>query len=780
MAGESEMNASAPGGVRDTDSVVRAEVKISGAVQGVGFRPLVYRLAVECGLAGWVFNSSQGVVIEVEGHYNQIDSFLQRLINEPPPRARVQDVQYRFLNPAGYRLFEVRPSDDFGGKSTWILPDIAVCPDCLREMFEPDNRRYRYPFINCTNCGPRYSIIEALPYDRAHTTMKAFAMCPSCRAEYENPHDRRFHAQPNACPDCGPHLEMWDARGKILATHDQALPEAVDAIRCGRILALKGLGGFQLLVDARDAGAVDRLRRRKARESKPFALMYPSLSMVERQCAVSPAERQLLDSPASPIVLLRRLNKSGSGEEIASSSAAPGNPNLGVMLPYTPLHHLLLKELGFPVVATSGNLSDEPLCFDEREALDRLGGIADVFLVHNRPIARPVDDSVVRVLLNREQVLRNARGYAPTPVSISSPVPPCLAVGAHLKNSVALSNGSQVYLSQHIGDLSTRAAYASFVSAIRDLSALYELSPGYAITDRHPDYLSTQYAASAGCSTQKVQHHLAHILSCMGEHQVEGPVLGVSWDGTGLGDDGTIWGGEFLLVDSLSYTRMAHLRYFPLPGGEAAIHEPRRAALGLLFEIFGDEVFTMDGIPSLAGFSTDERGIIKQALRRGVNTPVTSSAGRLFDAVSSLLGVCQVTGYEGQAAMMLEYAADGVRTDTTFEYEMIGRDDTLVIDWSPMIRTILSEMRMGNNVGLIATAFHNTLVEMIVDISVRAGQKQVVLSGGCFQNRYLTERTVRRLRTAGFEPYWHQRVPPNDGGIALGQIVAAARAGWGR
>lgn len=743
----------------------RLRLVIRGAVQGVGFRPFVYRLATELGLTGWVLNSAQGVFIEAEGAWETLQQFVRQIEEEKPPRAFIQSMEQSVLDPVGYTTFEIRHSEQSGEKSVLILPDIATCTDCLRELFDPADRRYRYPFINCTNCGPRYSIIESLPYDRPNTTMKAFPMCSACREEYENPLDRRFHAQPIACPECGPHLELWDERGGCLATHHDALLLAAEAIRGGRIVAVKGLGGFHLMVDARNEGAVRLLRERKRREEKPFALMYPSLEMVRAHCEVDEVEERLLRSPESPIVLLRRREC-----EAVAPAVAPQNPYLGVMLPYTPLHHLLMHELGFPVVATSGNLSDEPICIDEHEALQRLKGIADLFLVHNRPIARHVDDSVVRVLLGREMVLRRARGYAPLPVLVKEPLPPLLAVGAHLKNTVALGVDRQVFLSQHIGDLETAQALEAFRRVVADVQGLWEHQPQAVACDMHPDYLSTQTAHRMGLPVVEVQHHLAHTLSCMAENELEPPVLGVSWDGTGYGVDGTVWGGEFLLVREGGWERFAHLRPFRLPGGDRAIKEPRRAALGVLYELLGEGAF--DELEN--AFTPEERRVLTQALRQGVQAPLTTSAGRLFDAVAALVGLRQRVYFEGQAAMELEFLTHSAQDDGSYPFSLSGHAPPYVLDWSTLISAILEEVRGGVSPALVAVRLHNTLAEMIRQVATAAGVERVALSGGCFQNAYLTERTVRRLSEAGFRTYWHQRVPPNDGGIALGQVVGAS------
>jgi len=884
--------------VHEVGLSARLKLTVRGAVQGVGFRPFIYRLATGARLAGWVNNSAQGVFIEVEGPRAALETFLLRLESEKPARSSVQSLEATWLDPVGYPAFEIRESEPGGAKTALVLPDIATCPDCLAEIFDPHNRRYGYPFTNCTNCGPRFSIIQSLPYDRANTSMKRFTMCPQCQAEYDNPLDRRFHAQPNACPVCGPQLELWDQNGNPVpasargaqpsgrssaerahgqpkqvptssapptllqpvgcapltppqphttATSHAIISAAAEAIRQGQIIAVKGLGGFHLMVAAHNDDAVRRLRELKHREEKPFALMFPSLPSVKAACEVSPLEERLLQSPEAPIVLLRvHVSRFTFHSPTLSPSIAPANPNLGVLLPYTPLHHLLLSALGFPVVATSGNLSDEPICTDEREAVQRLGGIADLFLVHNRPIVRHVDDSITRVMLGRELVLRRARGYAPLPIQLPSSIGnrrsaigySVLAVGTHLKNTVALSIGPQVFISQHIGDLETDQSFDAFRRVIDDFQTLYDSHPTLIAADAHPDYLSTHYAqdlaklgravpsapppgrvrspsepaTSAPGETAlpndgalgtapptppdphrptllpqliRVQHHIAHVLSCMAENELEPPVLGVSWDGTGYGLDGTVWGGEFFLVTDTACERVAHLRPFRLPGGDAAVKEPRRSALSLLYEIFGEAAFAKTSLPTLQSFCPAELGPLKTMLARGVNSPQTSSAGRLFDAIASLLGLRQQVHYEGQAATELEFAlADAEPTSEAYPFPIpsdhVSRFTShhpLLLDWSPMIQSILSDLNHHIPLSRISARFHNALAEAIVALAKHFGQTRVVLSGGCFQNRYLTERTVQRLREENFRPYWHQRIPPNDGGIALGQVVAALRRG---
>jgi hydrogenase maturation protein HypF len=721
--------------------------------------------------------------VEVEGDECSLRIFLLRIDREKPPRAFIQSLEHSWLDPVGLAGFTIRESDASGCTTSVVLPDIATCPDCLREIFDPANRRHLYPFTNCTHCGPRFTIIESMPYDRANTSMKVFTMCSDCRSEYDDPRDRRFHAQPTACPRCGPYLELWDESGAVVATHHLAIAEAAAAVKVGSIVAIKGIGGFQLIADATNEEAVMRLRRQKHREEKPFALMFPSLTMVNAECAVSDFEERLLLSPESPIVLLQRCSPDmmSNGRSSIASSVAPRNPYLGVLLPYTPLHHILMREIGTPVVATSGNVSDEPICIDEHEAVHRLEGIADLFLVHNRPIVRHVDDSVVRIMAGREMVMRRARGYAPLPVQVTpAATTATLAVGAHLKNAVALTAGENVYIGQHIGDLETPEAYSAFRRVIDDLQVLYRISPQRVACDLHPEYISTKFAQRLTVPVFPVQHHYAHVVSCMAENQLEDPVLGVSWDGTGYGPDGTIWGGEFLVTgDGASFERVASFRQFMLPGGDTAIKEPRRAALGLLYEMYGDALFRQSTLSLIVNFSETELVLLRQMLTRNINAPRTSSAGRLFDAVASIIGLRQRVAHEGQAAMELEFSIGGESTDDDYGFEITDYSvahPVRIIDWGPIIMGIIEDVQHGERRSRIAAKFHNTLVAIIVAVSKLIGQERIVLTGGCFQNRYLTERTVYALIEEGFRPYWHQRVPPNDGGIALGQLYASLKS----
>lgn len=747
----------------------RVKISIQGAVQGVGYRPFVYNLASELDLNGWVLNSSEGVFIEAEGDRKKLEEFIIRLDKDKPSISFIQSFEHSYLDIIGYTDFKIIHSNDSGDKTALILPDIAVCDNCLEEIFNPEDRRYLYPFTNCTNCGPRFSIIEKLPYDRFNTTMKIFEMCEECRKEYENPKDRRFHAQPNACPKCGPHVELRDNKDVILSSHHEAIKEIVNAIKAGKIAAVKGIGGFHLICDAENDDAVNKLRRRKHREEKPLALMYPNIERIIKDCRVSDLEKRLLLSSESPIVLLNRNRNITS----LANSIAPGNPYLGIMLPYSPLHYILMKELNIPVVATSGNLSDEPICIDNHEAYERLKGIADIFLIHNRPIKRQVDDSIIREMYNREILIRRARGYAPLPIRIKQSLPQLLASGAHLKNNIAVSSDRNIFLSQHIGDLETPEAYNAFERVIDDLTCMYDIKPEAIACDLHPDYLSTKYADASGKNVIPVQHHFAHIISCMAENEIEGRVLGVSWDGTGLGTDGSIWGGEFLKVNKNEFDRFAYFDTFKLPGSDKAIKEIWRIKAGLLFEIYGEECF--DKYYYLFNnIDKNDINVVKKMLINGINSPFTSSAGRLFDAVASIIGISERANFEGQAAMNLEFAIGNTKTDDVYTFHILEGEMSYVVNCASMIEEIIRDSKEKDK-SYISAKFHNTLAQIILSIAHLSKEEKIVLSGGCFQNKYLTERAINLLKNNGFRVYWHQRVPPNDGGISLGQIIAASQ-----
>ena len=726
--------------------IERLRVVVRGAVQGVGFRPAVYRLAEKLRLAGWVRNSGAGLEIEVEGSSEQLDQFLHKLKVEWRRAAVVTAEKVSRIAPAGSAWFEILPSDESVAKTAAVSPDLATCPECQRELLDLADRRFGYAFTNCTHCGPRFTIQLDIPYDRPNTTMRKFLLCANCRKEYESPQDRRFHAQPNACSVCGPHVWLEPAgREEAPATG------LARALARGEVAALKGVGGFQLLADARSPAAVSRLRERKGREAKPLAVLMPSLAVVREHCLLGAAEEALLSSPAAPIVLLRPRADSNLAPEVSKSS-----PYVGLMLPASPLHHLLMLEYPYPVVATSGNRSDEPIAIGNREARKRLRGVADVFLMHNRPIARPCDDSVVRVSRGGTQVLRRARGYAPLPVVTPSELPPVLAVGGHMKNTVAVAIGREVFLSQHVGDLDAVESRRAFERGIEDLCTLYRFEPQIVACDLHPDYASTRWALASGLRAVQIQHHHAHVAACAAENAIESDYLGVAWDGTGLGLDGTVWGGEFFLVHHGHFDRIAHLRPFRLPGGEAAIRDCSRPAAGLVWEAFGATAADVIAGP-----------LVRSMLAGQVNAPLTSSVGRLFDAAAYLSGAAQRNCFEGQAAMCLERAIG--KEDSGEAYRIENHDG--VGDWAPLIEAIMRDRRANIDTGQISVRFHNALANWILEVARQAGTRDVVLSGGVFQNAYLTERASAGLEESGFRVLTHHQVPCNDGGIALGQAV---------
>lgn len=746
----------------------RISIIIRGAVQGVGFRPFIYRLAKELNLNGFVQNSQLGVIIEAEQYKGVLNNFILKIEKEKPLLAIIQSMEFSFLDVIGYNKFEIRDSQNDGNSTVLILPDIAVCEDCLNELFDPNDRRYLYPFINCTNCGPRFSIIESLPYDRPNTTMKIFNMCSECENEYNNPLNRRFHAQPIACKNCGPKIKLFSSEQLLISENQDALNDTVTKILNRNIIALKGIGGYQLICRADDEKIIKELRKRKNREEKPFALMFPNIALIKKVCEVSPFEERLLKSPESPIVILRRKPKFNSA--IVNHLVAPSNPNLGIMLPYSPIHHILLNELKIPIIATSGNLSEEPMCITEEEAFERLKRIADYFLVNDRPIVRHVDDSIVRIVFDREMIIRRARGYAPLPFEFNfvQNGHSYLALGGHLKNSIAITSKKNVFVSQHIGDLSTNEAYNTFKKVINDFSNLYAPTNVKVAADLHPDYISTKYAINKYSNTRFIQHHQAHVASCYAENKLNGSILGVSWDGTGYGLDKTIWGGEFFKYDGYSFTHFAQLKKFPLPGGDLAIKEPKRSAIGLLFEIYGNNLFEKSKILNSL-FSEQEKNIFLKMLNNKINSPLTSSIGRLFDAVSSISGIQHISNYEGQAAMMLEFSADTTVTDV-YPFDII-HNEIFIIDYGEMIKSIINDINLKVSIDIISAKFHNTLNDTICKIAELSDEKKIILSGGVFQNIILLEGTIKKLIKKGLKPYWHQRIPTNDGGISLGQIA---------
>lgn len=762
----------------------RMRIVIQGAVQGVGFRPYIYGLAYRYQLTGWIKNDGQGVVIEVEGASSNIESFRSAIVDEKPEHAVIDQIETSFCDLSGDAQFCILESDANPTTKTVLMqPDLAVCDACVRELFDPRDRRYRYPFINCTQCGPRYSIIQGLPYDRHRTTMKRFVFCEPCHREYEDPRNRRFHAQPNACATCGPKLTMCDARGLMLAQNDEALRLAISMLQHGQILAVKGLSGFHLMVNAIDHDAVYRLRLRKCRPHKAFAIMAPSISWIHNHCAPTDIESKLLLSAAAPIVILDHRCSTTTHHSTCDLAfhVAPNNPTLGVFLPYTPLHHLLLHDLGSAVVATSGNLAEEPICIDENHAVQKLSSIADAFLLHDRPIARRADDSVIRVVHRRPLFFRRARGYAPLPIRMAQPVEePTIALGAHQKNCIALTFGASALLSPHLGDLDSDETQTAFDETIRDLATLYGVAPTKFVCDAHPDYGSTRWAETHAPSHRRVQHHYAHAASCLVDNQLTTPALCVVWDGTGYGTDHTIWGGEFLVLHPDRSYRAGSLRPFALLGGEHAIRDPKRLLISLLYQLYGDELLTLNARYDLIDISRRELQLLLRLLKQNINCISTSSMGRLLDACAVLLHVCDRVTFEGQAAMALEFAIGSTNSAESYAcslYENEQRDDCTIdmphwiLDWRPIMKQLLDDHRQRVSASVISTKLHNTLIESIVTMARHVGLPQVLLSGGCFQNRFLTERAIQRLNAAGFQGYWHKHVPPNDGGIALGQLA---------
>ena len=758
----------------------RVRLTIRGVVQGIGFRPFVFRLAHQLALGGWIANTAQGAVLEIEGGVSTLEKFQSALKSQAPPAAQIQEIESKTIPEEGERDFTIRLSTQEGLPQSVIPPDLATCSECLQEINDPQSRRYRYPFTTCTRCGPRYSIVWDLPYDRVNTTMRTFPLCDDCRGEYEDMADRRFHAEAMACSRCGPYLALWDSQGMVLAAKEKGFQGAGDTIRQGWILAVKGLGGFQLWVDASFEQAVERLRDRKHRPRKPFAVLFPSLDVLREHCFLSSEEQRLLTSPQAPIVLLKRKVRC-----TLAPLVAPDNPYLGAMLPYTPLHHLLMANVNRPVVATSGNRSEEPIVIDEQEALVRLNGIADAFLVHNRPIARPVDDSVLRVINGNAVMLRRARGYAPAPITIKTPEflakEQCsiLTVGGHFKNTIAVTTQDQVIMSHHIGDLSTPEANAQFERTVSDQLRLFNVKPQAIACDRHPDYRSTIFAKNFGKAMNipvvPVQHHHAHILSCMAEHGLEGPVLGVAWDGTGYGTDGTMWGGEFLLAQYSGFTRVGHLRPFRLPGGEICMREPRRVALSLLYETFGKDCLEMD-LPPIRSLGHGLASTLVELLKKNMNCPITTSMGRLFDGISSILGLCHFNTFEGEAAMALEFLADPMEKnwrENQYSFSLEKQKDSWIIGWSSIVKAIVEDFKSGMDSARIAHAFHKGLAALIPDVATSLKQSQLVLSGGVFQNSLLTQVIQARLSRENYQVYMPVQTPTNDGGIALGQAMMA-------
>ncbi|MFL5792603.1 MAG: carbamoyltransferase HypF [Actinomycetota bacterium] len=755
-------------------TLTRARVRVEGIVQGVGFRPFVHALAGRLGLAGLVGNDAGGVFVEVEGAAETVERFLEALSAEAPPLAVIERVTATPLAPTGTPGFAIAPSKTGGQRQTLVSPDTATCADCLRELADPADRRFRYPFINCTNCGPRFTIVRDVPYDRPATTMASFAMCADCAREYHDPADRRFHAQPVCCPACGPALRLLDRDGR--ATDGDPLAEAAARLRAGAVVAVKGLGGYHLAADAAAEPAVAALRARKHREDKPFAVMVADLDGARSLCLVDPAEEAMLASPRRPIVLLRRLPGAAAAEPVA-----PGNRSLGVMLPYAPLHHLLLDEVGRPIVLTSGNVSDEPIAYRDADALERLGGIADWFLVHNRPIHVRADDSVVRGFRGRELPLRRSRGFAPQPLGLPWPFPRhVLACGAELKHTFCVARDGHAFVSHHIGDLENYETFRSFTEGVGHFRRLFAVEPEVVAHDLHPEYLSTKYALELdGVELEGVQHHHAHVAACLADNGEPGPVIGVAFDGLGFGTDGTIWGGELLVADLRGFRRAGHLEVVPMPGGAAAIREPWRMAAAWLDAALGGRVPERLAV---VGRNRDRWERVLSLARSGTASPATSSAGRLFDAVAAILGVRDAVNYEGQAAVELEQLADPGEP-AAYPVRVAAADargGPLRLAGTDLVLAVVEDLEAGVAPPLVAARFHNGLAAATVAacqaLREESGLGTVALSGGVFQNMLLLERMVAGLERTGFRALVHSRVPPNDGGISLGQAaVAAAR-----
>jgi hydrogenase maturation protein HypF len=761
-------------------ALTRTRVRVEGIVQGVGFRPFVHALAGRLGLAGLVGNDAGGVFVEVEGSSETVERFLEALAAEAPPLAVIERVTATPLAPTGISGFAIAPSQAGGERQALVSPDTATCADCLAELADPADRRHRYPFINCTNCGPRFTIVRDVPYDRPATTMASFAMCADCAREYHDPGDRRFHAQPVCCPACGPSLALLDRDGTAAGGDGDPLAGAAARLRDGAVVAVKGLGGYHLAADAAGEPVVAALRARKHREDKPFAVMVADLAGARALCRVDPAEEAMLTSPRRPIVLLRRRPE-GAGAAVAPS-VAPGNRSLGVMLPYTPLHHLLLAEVGRPIVLTSGNVSDEPIAYLDGEAVERLGGIADWFLTHDRPIHVRADDSVVRAFRGRELPLRRSRGFAPQPLGLPWPFPRhVLACGAELKHTFCLAKVGHAFVSHHIGDLENYETFRSFTEGVGHFRRLFAVEPEVVAHDLHPEYLSTKYALELdGVELEGVQHHHAHVAACLADNGEPGPVIGVAFDGLGYGADGTIWGGELLVADLEGFRRAGHLEVVPMPGGAAAIREPWRMAVSWLGAAFGGQVPERLAV---VGRNLGRWEQVAALARSGTASVATSSAGRLFDAVSAILGVRDAVNYEGQAAVELEQLADPAEA-AAYPARVGGAGDDgapLLVGGSDLVRAVVEDLDSGVPAPLIAARFHNGLAEATVAAcqAVRdaTGLAAVALSGGVFQNLLLLERTVARLELHGFRVLVHSRVPPNDAGISLGQAaVAGARS----
>ncbi len=752
---------------------IRKNIIIKGIVQGVGFRPFIHKLVKNYNLSGWVLNSNQGVEMDIEGKTGELHNFINDIKKKLPPLARIEKIEVNQLPLIGHKGFYIKKSivkeeDGF----VLVSPDISICEDCLQELFDPHNRRFHYPFINCTNCGPRFTIIKDIPYDRGKTTMNNFKMCSLCQSEYDDIENRRYHAQPNACTDCGPQVSLYQNKRKLEGI--DPIEKAVKLLKEGKIGAIKGLGGFHLACDATNNKAVARLRQLKKREAKPFGIMSFNLEKIKQYCKLGKKEEEWLINRARPIVLLKKKEDS-----LISSLVAPRNNYLGVMLPYTPLHYLLLKDNFTALIMTSGNITDQPVIGDNQEALEKLDRIADFFLLYNRDIFNRCDDSVLKIINGDNVFFRRSRGYVPHPIILDFKLKEVLALGGELKNTISFSKENYVFLSQYLGDLKSVETLNFLKESISSLKKMFRINPKIIACDLHPDYLSTQYAeetrAKKGLRVVKVQHHYAHIVSCIAENNIKEKVIGVAYDGTGYGDDGNIWGGEFLLCDLKEYLRVGHLKYYPLPGGDKAIMEPWRMAYSYLYSIYGSRAKKID-IDFNRRMDYDKLSIIEKMIDKNINSPLTSSCGRLFGAASSLIGIRDEISYEGQAAMELEsFCASGIKE--RYNFCICKEGDEFIIDLQEIFIDIIADLKEGIDEKVMAAKFHNTVAEFTLNlcgkIKKSTGINKIALSGGVFQNRYLTERIISLLEKDDFQVYIQRKVPPNDGGISLGQAVVA-------
>jgi len=751
--------------------MVNLKIEIKGMVQGVGFRPFIYNLAKRYHIHGYVLNDTHGVEMEVEGAKSVLDTLLFQIKTSPPPQSRIEQIKIKKCPIRGYKNFIIKESENKKTKTVLVSPDLATCDDCLNELFDPKDRRFEYPFLNCTNCGPRLSIIKEVPYDRDKTTMSVFRMCPECEREYHDPENRRFHAQPNACPVCGPKLTLMDKKKNVLNTTDP-VAYTIRLLEQGRIVAIKGIGGYHLAVDAFNPVAVSNLRKRKYREDKPFALMAKDIKVIQNFCYVNPWEKKLLQSVARPILLLRKKDS-----QLIAPEVAPLQKSWGVMLPYTPLHHLLLSASDLVLVMTSGNQSDEPIVFEDDDAFQRLKDIADYFLFHNRKIHRRCDDSVTRVWKGKEMLLRRARGYVPQPIKVASNFRKhILATGSQLKNTFCLARDNFAFLSTHIGDLENFETLDFYAKEIERFKKLCSVKPEIYAYDLHPEYLSTKYVLSLrNVQRIPIQHHHSHIASCMAENKINQKVIGVAFDGTGYGEDQAIWGGEFLIADFKEFKRVAHLKYIPMPGGEMAVKHPWRMAASYLFTCYGED-FTKLDLEFIKNLDRDKWNTIRKILEQKINLFPTSSLGRFFDGISVLLNWRETTNYEGQPAIELETWADE-NEKGKYSFEITGENGILILHPELVIKGVVEDLCRKKRKSEIAAKFHNTIAQMTRDVCLKLRREHdlnlVCLSGGVFQNRFLLNRTFRFLAQSKFKVYTHHRVPPNDGGISLGQAVIA-------